>query len=214
MPAAPFWYSDPDSYDRVILGGITLPGVCSVEGLKVASRWDIKEAPGTDGATNTYKGYTPAALTVRVRLWTEEHWSLWQTALAKLRPRPGKATPTAFDITHPATAAWGIRSVIITEIEGPTPGDPLGVMDFTLACREYFAPPKKNTTGTATSSKANGPSTKEKAGEMGRDVGNSTNTDEREKVKPPSREEIPAGAVATENGLVTTDGAKILGDSI
>lgn len=205
MPRAPWWTSDPESWDRVVLGGVELPGVCSVEDLKVAGRWDIKEAPGTDGAIETYKGYTPAAMRVRVRMWTEQQWDLWQAALLKFRPRPGKESPGAFDIIHPATAAWGISAVIVTDIAGPSPGDPAGVIEFVLECREYFAPPKKNTTGTASSSKG-GPGAKEKAIGNGMDrPGSGPSSSDREKKAPfpAEHDEIPPGA--TENTIIIRD---------
>lgn len=210
MARAPWLHSDPDSWDRVVLGGVEIPGLASVEDVKVSGRWDIKEAPGTDGAIETYKGYTPASWRIRVRLWTEEQWDLWQAALLKFRPRPGKATPGAFDIIHPATAAWGISSAIVTEVTGPSPGDPDGVLEFILECREYFAPPKKNATGTASGS-VGGPGSKEKMIGNGMDrPGSGASSNERDPKwgpkapgYPADRDEIPPGA--TEDTIIIRD---------
>jgi hypothetical protein len=206
MPTAPFWDSDPDSWDRVILGGLTLPGLCKVEGLKSPARWDIKEAPGTDGATETYKGYTPASLTIRVTIWTEEQWMTIQPMIEALRPRPGKQTPKPFDIVHPATAARGIRSVIVMDVEGPEDSsDVAGAKEFVIPCREYFAQPKKNTTGTASGSAAANPARVDKGDGMNRPpepVG------ESDRPLASKRPVVPDGAIATENGIIDVDALK------
>ena len=151
MPASPFWYDDPESWGRVVFGGIRLPGICDIDGIKVGNRWDIKEAPGTDGATETYKGYTPASFIVVVRMWEPQHWAEIQTAISTIRPRPGKATPSAFDVIHPKLAPFGIKSAIVMDLALDGPGDD-GTGTLRISCREYFAPPKKSTTGTANSS--------------------------------------------------------------
>lgn len=195
MPNVPFFTDDPASYDRVVFGGIELPGIAEIEDLEVSSRWDIKEAPGTDGATETYKGYTPASFSIRVRLWEPEHYRIWQNVLSQIRPRPGKSAPGALDVTHPDTAIWGIKAAIVTSIRGPLKGGATNdERHFVIACREYFAPKKKNVTGTASASKG-GPGPKN----QDRVNWESNASDRPIEPKLPSHGDVPPGA--TEDGV-------------
>jgi hypothetical protein len=197
---------------RVVLGGISLPGIADVTGLKVSNRWDIKEAPGTDGATETYKGYTPASFVVLVRMWEPQHWVEIQAAIAKIRPRPGKETPAALDVVHPKLAPFGIKSAIVTDLSLDGPDDQ-GTGTLTISCREYFAQPKKNTTGTAATSKG-GPGVKEKYLEGERIPDGPLKTDRKEPPLPARIDDVPPGATATEHGAKGPGGGFILGDTL
>ena len=147
MPiAAPFWDDDPDSWDTVLLAGSALPGLAHIEGLELGSKWDVKEAPGTDGATETYQGYTPSSFQLILRIWLPEQWTEWLKLAKTLRPKPGKETPKPVDIVHPDLAVWGISSAIIRKIK-PKKTD--GVYEISFDMLEWFPQPKKTVTTTA-----------------------------------------------------------------
>ena len=214
MPVAPWFLTDPDSWDTVVFGGVKLPGLCKIDGLKVSQRWDIREAPGTDGATETHKGYTPASFSVVVTIWEDEHWATLQAAIAKIRPRPGKSPPGAFDVVHPKLALYGIKSAIVTDISGPDGPDEQGFGTLTIACREYFAQPKKNATGTANTSKG-GPGLNEKPFLDGERVPDGPlKTDRKEPPLPARVDDVPPGATATEDGVKGPGGGFVLGSGL
>src|SRR5207253_2968497 len=85
---APFWDDDPDSWDTAVLGGATLPGLARIDGLELGSKWDVKEAPGSDGATETYQGYTPSPFQLVLRIWLSEQWTEWLRLAPQFRPKP------------------------------------------------------------------------------------------------------------------------------
>jgi hypothetical protein len=147
MPGAPpFWNDDPESWDTAIVGGVALPGLARIDGLELASKWDVKEAPGTDGATETYQGYTPAAFQIFLRMWEREQWRAFLKLVPRLRPKPGKNTPDAVDVVHPELSAWGISRAIVRKIK-PKKSDDFYDVSFDML--EYFPQPKKTVTGTA-----------------------------------------------------------------
>ncbi|MGZ3454446.1 MAG: hypothetical protein ACXWUG_20255 [Polyangiales bacterium] len=149
MPAAPpFWNDDPESWDTAVVGGVQLPGLARIDGLELASKWDVKEAPGTDGATETYQGYTPSSFTLLLRMWERDQWTAWLGLVPKFRPRPGKESPDPVEVVHPELAAWGIARAIIRKLK-PKKSDDVYEVSFDML--EYFPQPKKSVTSTATS---------------------------------------------------------------
>lgn len=146
MPGAPpFWHDDPESWDTAIVGGVALPGLARIDGLELASKWDVKEAPGTDGATETYQGYTPAAFQIFLRMWEREQWRAFLKLVPRLRPKPGKNTPDAVDVVHPELSAWGISRAIVRKIK-PKKSDDFYDVSFDML--EYFPQPKKTAAPT------------------------------------------------------------------
>jgi hypothetical protein len=150
MPAAPpFWNDDPTSWDTVVIGGVTLPGLARIEGLELASKWDVKEAPGSDGATETYQGYTPAAFQIVLRMWERDQWLAFLKLATRFRPRPGKNTPDPVDVVHPELAVWGISRAIVRKLK---PKKSTDFYDVAFDMLEYFPQPKKSVTATASGS--------------------------------------------------------------
>ena len=145
-PTAPFWDDDPDSWDTAVLGGATLPGLARIDGLELGSKWDVKEAPGSDGATETYQGYTPSPFQLVLRIWLSEQWTEWLRLAPQFRPKPGKEAPKPVDVVHPDLAVWGISRVILRKIR-PRKSD--GIYEVTFDLLEYFPQPKKTVTATA-----------------------------------------------------------------
>lgn len=140
-----FFGDDPKAYYTVSIGGSELPGVAKVEGLKLGNKYDIKEAPGTDGAVFTFQGYTPAPFDVVVRFWTRAHFVEWVRLFRKMRPKPGKQRPGAVDIVHPQLVAADITRVVIREIE---PKFESQAHECKISCTQWLPAPKKKATQT------------------------------------------------------------------
>lgn len=146
MASLPFWYDQPDAWDTAILGGNTLPGLADVKVTK-GRKLDVKQSPGTHGATLTDQGYKPAKVTITLTLHTAEQWAAFQAMAPSLEPPPGKAYSQPFDILHPSTSVRGVKSVQIEDIDGPDKGSIPGTKVVTIKCVQYF-PPKAGATNT------------------------------------------------------------------
>lgn len=185
MADVPFWdysYEDPNTadiisigsegplfarnpWDRVSLGGVTLPGIAEVSA-KAKRKHDKKKENGTDGSTPTFHGYDPAQVTINIRVWTADQLQNLVEQLRTLWPAPakgGKGTPKGvkepppFDIYHPKLAMLNITQVVIVEVDALKPGKVPGEQVLSLMCLEFKPPPdkKRNASSTPTRSVEN-----------------------------------------------------------
>lgn len=154
MTRVPFWDSLGGSFEQRLadlgeaslwdtgtLGGRKLPGLVKVDGAEVSRKWDVKTAPGSDGATITDQGYEVAKPTITLLLWTPEHWTAWQDMLSALMPKPGKAAkkpPAPVPVTHPALNSLGIDNLIILSIAAPKPASPHGAVEVVIKCVQWL----------------------------------------------------------------------------
>lgn len=153
-----FWDSDETGYtgetwaanewDRVVLGGNVLPGICSVRAT-AARAVDKKRGAGFNGARVTVQGYDPQPVEIHVRLWTPEQWDYWQALHPLFFDRAKKKTIEALDIYHPSLALLGINSVVVSRISSPEQGTTRGEISIRIMCEEW-SPPKKRKVATRT----------------------------------------------------------------
>lgn len=98
MPAAPFWEDTPDPWDVLVLGGLTVPGITTVTG-RASRKMDTRSGPGSDGARVRDKGYEPAQVEARNRIWRADQLAALTTLLATINPRivraPQRSTSAA-----------------------------------------------------------------------------------------------------------------------
>lgn len=145
------WPDDnPFDWDRCGLGGLDLPGLARVR-VRMSQELDIKKPKGSHGATTTLQGANPARVTITLRMWNAEQFRTFQAAVVPLRSMVGKsADKGAVDIEHPKTKMWGIRAVLIQDIDDNNDehGD---LYDVAFECVEHRPPPKASATKTPTS---------------------------------------------------------------
>ncbi len=94
MPAAPWWEEAPDPWDVLKLGGRTVPGITEITG-RAGRKIDIRSPPGGDGARVRDRGYEPAQLEARVRVWTKAQLEELHELLAEIHPRRISAGPSS-----------------------------------------------------------------------------------------------------------------------
>lgn len=145
----PFWETAPDQYDAIMLGSDTFvifsPTRVRIDG-ELSVKFDVKEAPGTDGASITYRGYTPAKVDVTWALYTEDMLRDFESLLPDIRPKPGKTAPKPIEIVHPQLALYNLHKFFVEKM-------PLlkkagsGIYDVTLSCVEFFPKPKSSKKG-------------------------------------------------------------------
>jgi hypothetical protein len=140
-----------DPWDTVFLGGVQLPGICTVKGLPTLA-FDKKKAGGVDGATITVNGYLPGPIDIEVLLWTAAQFAEMERIAPKLWRKPNKKTNAkdlAVPIAHPAFALWGITAVVVLGVSVPERGPVEGSKLIKIKCVEFVAQEIKAKTKTA-----------------------------------------------------------------
>lgn len=145
--AVPFWDKDPDAYDTLMIGVsggnqyIFAETSVEVSGEVSNGKWDIKEAQGTDGARETYRGYTPSKITVTWHVYTEEHWLDYQALVKDIQIRASKSSPKPIEVSHPDLDVYRLKKF---HIEGlPIIGKPnKGIREAKVKIFEWFEQPK------------------------------------------------------------------------
>ncbi len=123
-----------------ILGGAVLPGIVTIQGLKVGIDCDTKKAKGSDQPTSTDNGLEPAKFEIRVWM-NSAHFAQWQQVLPAFNPRRPGRDRAPLEILHPMTHELGIRNVRVLSIESEQPSGRQGFVRV-LKCEEWFDKPK------------------------------------------------------------------------
>lgn len=123
-----------------ILGGALLPGIVTVQNLKVGIDCDTKKAKGSDQPTSTDNGLDPAKFEIRVWM-NSEHYAIWQQVLPHFNPRRPGRDRSPLEILHPMTDELGIRHVRVLSIESEQPSGSKGFIRI-IKCEEWFDKPK------------------------------------------------------------------------
>lgn len=148
---ADHWDTNPDAWDRCILGKYLLPGVAEID-VKRGRKFDKKSAKGRNGATITDGGGEGAEVTISLSMTSAEEWQAF-VALAGLLD-PTKVSPQAYALVHPQAEAFGVKSVMVGEISSGPPKN--GIYTVKIKCEEWFAAPKKGAKGKVTTPKTAG----------------------------------------------------------
>lgn len=143
----------PETWDVIVTGQQTSPGICKVTGFKRAHEWDVKKGKGTLGGTLTFTGRPPAKGSVVFKLWLPSHFTAWDLFRPLLKYDPTRKTVQAIDIYHPALADIDIKSVV-TENIGAIEHEGEGMYTISVDFIEYFPPPKASAVGTPSGSKS------------------------------------------------------------
>ena len=147
MAGIPHWLDSPGAWDTLVLAGKSWPGIAKVT-IKGGCDLDVKKGKGSHGAQITYTGYSPREVTIALRIWTRDQWTLLQDLIATIEPSPSKRKLVPYDITHPVTTFRKVKSIAIKDIDGPDEGSPKGSRELKISAIEFFPPTKKNGTST------------------------------------------------------------------
>lgn len=146
----------PEQFDFLNVAGTISPGVCKLEGSSRPYKWDIKDAPGTQGATETYRGWRPSeGIKFKFRFWTAAQIDeFFGTFLPLLQYDATKSNPKPINVLHPVLAANGITNLVTKEI-GPLVDDGNQLWSVSVEFIEFRPGPKKNATSTPNSTNIN-----------------------------------------------------------
>ena len=166
---------NPGAFDRISVAGVVNPGLVRVSGGERVYDWDVKEAPGSQGSTITYRGWKISdGISLYFFFWNREQIdSFFSQFLPLFQLDANKTAPKPVDVFHPVLNANGITSVVAKKIGQLTPEDKLG-WSLTVEVLEYRPAPKKNATSTPKSSNGTAPGT-------GKEAGKPTAMDEQDK---------------------------------
>jgi hypothetical protein len=163
----PFWITDTSAgfdgpiyaknpHRTVFLGGLQLPGLCTVKATP-SVQFDRQKVSGGDGASIILRGYLPGPIDIDCEIWLPGQWEIWQDIQDKIWTKPGKlagaekkkgsalaagakiAEREALDIQHPALRKLGIQRVVLVGISLPEPGSIPQSRVIRLKCMEYVA---------------------------------------------------------------------------
>jgi hypothetical protein len=146
----PYWDDDPEAWDTLILGKVTMPGVWEVEDGDVKRMLEIKKAPGRDGATVKDQGYENGTFRIMGQICGAEMFAQLQAALVTLKATTkGKVRPPV-EIRHPQLLLLGITQVNIVKIDVLRRDNGIGTQTITVL--EYIPKPKNAGTKKPSSS--------------------------------------------------------------
>ncbi len=109
-----------DDIGQIRVGGVLLPGI--MESLEVAGalRIDEAEVDGQSGTTKQPVGFEDAAVTLRVRLVTDDESTSYDKAkeiVGLFQSTDSYAQPFVCRIVNRHTALWGIDEVLFSELK-------------------------------------------------------------------------------------------------
>jgi hypothetical protein len=153
-----FFYANPlrlpEQYDFLNVAGILSPGVFVLSGGSRPYKWDIKDAAGTQGATETYRGLRPSDdVKGKFLFWTADQIDEFFTKFVPLLHYDAtKSSPKPIDVLHPVLAANGITTLVTTNV-GPLTHEGQQLWSVTVEFTEFKPAKKKNATTTPNSTK-------------------------------------------------------------
>jgi hypothetical protein len=136
------------SADSVFVRGRPLPGICRIVGLTRKAKIDEQMGPGLLGAFLFYRGRQLSRWQIEVTLgYISRDYETWETEWLSLFKFPkgpvyagGKTI--AYDISHPALAAAGVKQFTIEEIKGPETLEHGNINKYSLSCIEFVPRPR------------------------------------------------------------------------
>lgn len=160
--ALPFWDPGATPWDNTAqlrtewntfyVDGEPWPGIAWVTSTRHQGV-DLKESPGSDGATLTNCGSKPAEVAVRVQLWTPEHLASWARIVPTMEARPGHPRTTPFSAGHPSLTMHRITRLWLKSVSMLAPGPVPGVFETVVTFYEWL-PRNRKAQGVLTPVKA------------------------------------------------------------
>lgn len=153
----------PGLWDVLFVNGVASPGIVDMDGFDLEPKWDEKDGPGIEGASNTYRGNKLSKGTIKLRIGMSpdatgrsiaEQWEALPGWLDQWKFDPTKGQGEAADVVHPMLLAGDppITSLVAEAIGKPKrlrDGDSL--YEITIKATEFRPPAKKNATKTPNS---------------------------------------------------------------
>lgn len=147
-------FDNPTAFDKVRVGQVLSPGLCTISGFKRKHDFDRKKGKGSAGETITFVQLPAAEGTLTFTFWDRESYNAWPAFAPLFKYNPAKKEPTPIDIFHPWLAEIDIASVVATSVSAREHKGK-GRYEVTVDLLEYRPPPAKSIVSTPTGSKSN-----------------------------------------------------------
>ncbi len=91
----PSWDDFPETdgslkiWERVLLNGKEIPGLCTITGTGFKLKTSTKKAAGQDGANVAMLGRDLASFTISVKMWKMKHLTAFQEIIGMAKPKKG-----------------------------------------------------------------------------------------------------------------------------
>ncbi len=141
-------FEDPKSWDTITIQGLSWYGKFEIRRGRRKYKWDVKDASGVEGATETYRGKRPEVFTIRFFVWTDLMWTNWKLFSLAFQYSGIKGIVIPVDVVHPALNAAGISQMVCDALGTleKVSDDQMWAVDVEV--REYFPPLLLNATTT------------------------------------------------------------------
>lgn len=135
------WNPITTPVDYVLLAGARSPGIAELVNADNPREWTKQQGYGLTGQFAIFRGLVLSVFSVKIRLYTEEHWAAWNAWLPGISAPPTIQKPQAFDIWHPQLEALGVKSVFVVNIKQGVQEDD-GVWMHEIELSDYRPRPK------------------------------------------------------------------------
>jgi hypothetical protein len=129
------------SWDIVQLGGVFLPGVCTVDGLDIGRDIDVQKKKKKEKARLRDNGLSPVTFEIIVEL-TAKQWPDWLRVRPQIQPKTG-GVRTPLQVVHPLVNAHEIDNVYVSRIKIDSPSPRKG-MKIIIKVGEWFEEEKES----------------------------------------------------------------------
>lgn len=110
---------NPTIYDKIVLGGITSPGLCEItSGGDREMTVNIQGQPGFMGKVAVYTGEELMEITYRFTMWTKKSFDKWKDVFLPMlnRARKAKPRPEVLTLEDARLQGLGINAVTVKGI--------------------------------------------------------------------------------------------------
>jgi hypothetical protein len=141
-------FDDPKSWDTVQIGALKWYGKFEIKRAKRKYKWDVKDASGQEGATETYRGKRPEVFSIQFFIWTDLMWTNWKIFQLAFQYSGIKGLVIPVDIVHPGINLTGISQIVCEDLGALEKVSDDQMWSVTVNLREYFPPLPLNATDT------------------------------------------------------------------
>ena len=133
--------SDPEAWDKIVLGGQTWPGFWKVNTSGEARDVQKKKAQGKDGYRLHNKGMTGLDMTLHGTFHEREYGQV-VNLIPSITPRRPGGLKTPITISHPVPAMLRVDKIYIVRVKPVQPGTGRDFFTLEIKAIEWFPEPK------------------------------------------------------------------------
>jgi hypothetical protein len=150
-------FEDPKLWDTITIGGQDWYGLFKIRGAARQYVWDTKDAPGVEGANQTYRGKRPKVFHIDFYIWTNDFWLQWEDFSQNFKYSGVKGDVQPVEIYHPSLDAIDISQILCRDLGALERVSDDGMWMVSVEVEEFFPPLPVNATESPTAAKVTPP---------------------------------------------------------